>query len=158
MQQQIQEKPLYILKKKVSRSLIPKILSLLILGIIFYLGILLNLSLLELDGETETIVKMTSLIIVLLIIIIGIVLSYRHAHQPYKFYHANIVQNKKSLPYVKIANTEEKQNFIDKLFKTYHIDLTDKFSLKHIPQKTDIKNYVDQMIIYAKKNQTTPLQ
>ncbi len=70
MLQQKQEQPIYILPQKKSRALIPKILSLLGLGVVFYLGILLNLSLLNLRAGEESIVKMIGLGVVFFIFVL----------------------------------------------------------------------------------------
>src|SRR3989344_7857879 len=56
------EHPLYTLYESKSRALVPKVASLVVLSLIFYLGILLNVSLLELSAGQETTLKTGSLI------------------------------------------------------------------------------------------------
>ena len=56
------EQPLYLLHQNVGRAMIPKFLSLVILGTIFYVGILLNISLLELTAAEETTIKSGALL------------------------------------------------------------------------------------------------
>ena len=75
-QQQTQqiEQPLYTLNQNKARAIIPKIITYIFLGIIFYAGILLNLSLLNLSSGEETIVKIISSIILLSVIVLGIYL------------------------------------------------------------------------------------
>ena len=58
------EKPIYELSQVKKRALIPKIITFLILGATFYLGVLLNISLLSLSGSTETITRLVALILV----------------------------------------------------------------------------------------------
>ena len=70
--QQPIEKPAYILTQVKKRLLIPKIITFLVLGIVFYLGVLLNITLLNLSGSTETMAKLIALIVLLLIIAFGI--------------------------------------------------------------------------------------
>ena len=150
---QKQEQPIYILPQKTSRALIPKILSLLGLGVIFYLGILLNLSLLNLRAGEESVVKMIGLGVVLGIIVLGIYLGIHHAKLSFRFYNNRIMQGKKQIMYREIVNTKRTQNFIDKIFKTYSIDLGNNFQLKHISSEINIENYVQQLIQYTRQAQ-----
>jgi len=148
-----EEQPLYVLPQKKIRALLPKIISLIILGSIFYFGILLNISLLELSGADETIAKTASLIIISIIMVVGIYLSYRHAKQSYKFYHDRITQGKKKINYIEISEITPKHDLIDKIFKTSIIQLNHKFFIRHIPieLETQIQQYINQLIGYAKK-------
>ena len=157
IQQTQQERPLYILAQNKKRALIPKIVSLIGLGIIFYLGVLLNVSLLNLSASAESVVKLVSLILLLLIIFLGFYISFHRATQAYKFYHNRIFFNKKEISYLEIVNTNPKQDFFDKLFKTYTIGLGKNFYLRNIPQTIQIKNYLEKLINYAKSQsaQTT---
>ncbi|MBT6774317.1 hypothetical protein HOA91_03010 [Candidatus Woesearchaeota archaeon] len=147
------EQPIYVLPQNKKRALIPKIIIFIILGIIFYLGVLLNVSLLELSASTESIIKLITLILLLLIIVLGIYLTFHRANQPYKFYRNRIYFNKKEIYYTLIINTNPKQDFWDKLFKTYTISLSKKFFLRNIPQTIQINNYLNQLINYAKSQQ-----
>ena len=61
------EKPIYVLYQNKTRTIVPKFISFIILGVIFYVGILLNLALLALTGSEETVVKMVALVLLLLI-------------------------------------------------------------------------------------------
>ena len=81
-----QEQPIYVLAQSKKRAIIPKILTFLILGVIFYLGILLNVSLLELDARQETIFKTVPLIILIVVIVVGIFLTLKRAKKKYHFY------------------------------------------------------------------------
>ncbi|NQV91502.1 hypothetical protein HQ489_03430 [Candidatus Woesearchaeota archaeon] len=153
MLQQQQEQPIYVLSQKVSRALIPKILSLLGLGVIFYLGILLNLALLNLRAGEESIVKMIGLGVVFAIIALGIYLGIHHAKLSFRFYNNRIMQGKKQIMYLEIVNTKMKQNFLDKMFKTYSIELGKNFQLKHIPMTINVENYIQQLIQYARQSQ-----
>ncbi len=146
-----QQKPLYILQQKQSRAVIPKILSFLILGIIFYVGILLNLALLSLTASEETIVKISSLGLLLVVIIIGVILTFKRAHKPFIFYQSHIQFGKKSITYLNVMNSKPEKHFLDKIFKTYSINLGNHFHLRHIPQEIDIATYLNQLINYAKQ-------
>ncbi|MEK6969009.1 MAG: hypothetical protein AABW48_01130 [Nanoarchaeota archaeon] len=148
-----QETPLYVLPQSKSRTLFPKIVSLVILGIIFYLGILLNIYLLELGAEQETIVKLISLILFILIVVSGIIYSVYKAYQPYNFYRNRITLGKEAIYYVNITNTAPHQDPLDKLFHSYSINLSTKFFLRHIPEQIQLQSYLQQLIDYAKRTQ-----
>jgi len=147
------EQPIYVLPQNKKRAIIPKIIIFIVLGIIFYLGVLLNVSLLELSASTKSLIKLITLILLLLIIVLGIYLTFHRANQPYKFYRNKIYFNKKEIYYTLIINTNPKQDFWDKLFKTYTISLNKKFFLRNIPQTIQINNYLNQLINYAKSQQ-----
>ena len=146
-----QETPAYILSQSKARALLPKILSFFVLGVIFYLGVLLNLSLLELTPEVKDVVEIVSVGILILVIIMGIYLAIRRAREQYLFYSTKIVRNKKSVEYVFITNVVPKKNLWDKMFKTQSYPLTKDFSLKHIPDDIQLQNYLQQLVDYANR-------
>lgn len=147
--------PLYVLRQKKSRAVIPTIISLLVLSSIFYLGILLNISLLQLTAQQETILKTGTLIFLLSAIFLGGILSIKTAATPYLFYKDGIRFGKKTLLYQQIQTTALQRNFADKLFKTYSLPLDKKFQIRSIPQETDVKSYVEQMITYSRNQPPT---
>ena len=139
-----------VLQQKKSRAIIPKTLSLIILSVIFYFGILLNISLLNLTAAEETLLKTGSLFLLLGIIIVGIILAIIKAHTPYLFYKDRIMFGKKSILYREIATTAPTKNSVDKLFKTYSLLLHKLFPMRNIPEDVDIKSYVEQMMGYSR--------
>ena len=145
------EKPIYVLQQNKKRAIIPKILLLFVLGTIFYLGLLLNLRLLDLLGSEETTTKTVSLIILILIIILGVILTIVKANRSYIFYQNRIMFGKKQIFYQEISNTNLKINFIDKMFKTYSISLSKKFRLRNIPQELNLQSYLQQLVNYSKQ-------
>ncbi len=151
-QQTQPEQPIYVLLQNKKRAFIPKVVIFIVLGVIFYLGVLLNVSLLELSASTETVTKLVALILLLLVIVLGIYLTFHRAVQPYKFYRNRIYFNKKEIAYIDIINTAAKQDFWDKLFKTYNINLGHDYFIRNIPLKVQISNYLQQLINYAKTN------
>ena len=148
-----QQKPIYELPQSKKRALIPKIIILILLSVIFYVGILLNVALLELRASQETITKTVSLAFVILVIIIGIILTIYHAKTPYRFFRNYLQINKENVKYTEILNTEPKQDFLDKIFKTYSINLGSHNHLRHIPQEIKIQDYLQQLIAYNNKQQ-----
>lgn len=150
------EQPLYSVYESKKRALIPKTLTLLFLAFIFYLGVLVNISLLELAAGQETMLKTGALLVLAVLIVVGILLTFTKTQQPYLFYRNRITHGKETMYYVNITSTSPSANFLDKLFKTYSIPLGKKFSLQHIPettQKDQLSNYLQQLIEFAKKNQ-----
>jgi hypothetical protein len=143
------EKPVYILKQKMARSIVPKTISLLTLAIIFYLGLLINISLLELTGKEETLLKTGGLIVLTVVVILGIMLGWRKAARMYKFYAHKITAGKEFIMYKDIINTKMKRNVLDKMFKTYHIELGNKFILKNVGAEVDVQDYLKQLVKYA---------
>ena len=153
MENQTGEQPLYVLAQKKSRSLIPKIISYVILGAIFYVGVMLNISLLELDPDQESIVQIVSLIILLLTFILGIYLTFHKANQKYLFYKNRRVLGKKQMFYVNIQKTQIKTDIVDKIFKTYSIPLAKEFFIRNIPLSVNIQQYLQQLVTYSHNNQ-----
>lgn len=147
------EQPLYSVYESKKRALIPKMLSLFFLAFIFYLGILVNISLVELDAKQETTLKTGALLLLAALIVIGTLLTYRKTSQPYLFYRNRIAHGKENLYYLNITNTALQINFFDKIFKTYSIPLGKTFALRHIPESTQLSNYLQQLIEFSKKNQ-----
>ncbi|MBI4983067.1 hypothetical protein HZC32_00270 [Candidatus Woesearchaeota archaeon] len=130
---------------------IPKIISIVVLGIIFYLGVLLNVYLLELNAAEETIVKVSSLALLILIIMLGVYLAYHQANQPYNFYKDRIEAGRKALiHYTDITGVSKKQNILDKIFRTYNLDLGNKNFLRNLPEEIQIENYLQQLRAYSK--------
>ena len=150
------EQALYTVYGSKSRALVPKIVSLFLLAFIFYLGVLINISLLELNASQETSLKTGALLTLALLIIIGTVLTFRKTQQPYLFYRNRVAHGKETIYYLNITNTMPQANFLDRAFKTYSIPLGKSFSLRYIPettQKTQLSNYLQQLVDYARKNQ-----
>jgi len=145
------EQPQYILSQKKSRAIIPKIMVLSILGIIFYLGVLLNIALLDLTESQEITIKLTSLIILIAIIGLGIYLAIRRSKLQYLFYRDRLILGKEEISYSEILNTKIKKDFFDIFFHTYGIDLGHDFHLRHIPEEINLENYLNQLIAYTKR-------
>jgi len=153
MLNQAPEQSLYSVYESKQRALIPKAITLIFLAFIFYIGVLINISLLELGADQETALKTGALVILALLIILGLLLTAKRSRQPYLFFRNRIAQGKKSIYYASIASTAPQVNFIDQIFNTYSIPLGKTFTLRHIPENIQLSNYLQQLIEYAKKNQ-----
>ena len=166
------EQPLYILPQQKTRTIIPKLFAFLFLGIIFYFGVLLNISLLTLSLSTENTIKLISLIILSLVVILGIIFNIRKSKQKYFFYKNKITFRKKEILIPQITDIKSKQDFLDKIFKTYSLNLDRTcqepevlehtgvpkehpvFNIKNIPQQTQLRGYIQKLITYS-RSQTT---
>ena len=107
---------------------------------------------LGLDASQETNLKIGILVFLILIILLGIYLSYRHSKKKYTYYRNRIFFNKKEIKYVDINDVVRKQNLWDKVFKTYSLKLSKGFSIRHINVEIDLENYTKQMVKYSKGN------
>ncbi|MBI2669345.1 hypothetical protein HYX14_05890 [Candidatus Woesearchaeota archaeon] len=133
------------------RAALAPLLVQLILTTILYLGILLNLSLLDLRAQQETIINTSSLIALVILLIIGIIVNVQRAKKSYLFFQSQIQFGTQQLSYAAITNTAPQQNILDKILKTYSIKLAPDFSLQNIPQGIQIQPYLEQMRAYARR-------
>ncbi len=153
--QNTQGQVLYKLAQKKSRVLIPHFLSLIILSVLFYVGILINLSLLKLKGSQESTVTTVALFVIILLVFLGTLLKYTKVKRNYLFLaHKIIISKKKSVVYNNIISLTKKRGILDKIFGTYTLLLTHDAKLANIPISIDIENYVNQLVQYN-KNQAT---
>ena len=144
------EQPLYILHQSLARAVIPKIISLVFLGIIFYLGVLLNLSLLQLPFS-ENIIKVSSALFLALLICLGVILTVYQARQPYTFFADKIVSGKEVRYYQSLSSPVPSEDILDRLFHTQTIALGQNFFLRHIPNTLQIPQYLNQLSLYSQR-------
>jgi len=145
-----QEQPLSTLHQVKKRAILPQILSVLVLSFIFYLGIIINISLLELTAKEETILKVTALVLLLLINTLGFSLAFYKASLPYLFYANRIAVGRKQIGYDSIVNTSPQKRVLDRIFKTYYLQLSPQFVIKNIPEGIALEEYIKQMQEYNK--------
>ncbi len=154
-----EEQLLYQLQQSRSRAIIPQMIVTLLLSVIFYGGVLLNLSLLEVKKSTEQISQASTLIFLFLVLTLSIVLAARKAHAPYLFYRNHLVFQRKMVLFTTINNLAVKQDPLDKVFHTYSLSLYRKFSasaekapfrIRNIPQEIQLQQYVQQLVARAK--------
>ena len=129
--------------------IVPKALTLLVLGMVFYLGIILNLSLLQIEQSSYDFVHLVTIIILAFCLICGIILAGLKSKRPYLFYKDKILFGKKQILYQEIIATTIKKNFWDKWFKTYSLALSKNFTIKHIPAAINITDYVKKLVDYS---------
>lgn len=143
------QRPLYILPQVKSRAIIPKIINLLVLGAVFYLGVLLNLSLLKIDQQTNNLIQIVSAMAIIFCILLGIIIAIIKAGRNYQFYRDRIAIGKKQILYREIKSVAGKKGFWDKLFQTYRLSLDNQMIIKNIPQTVNIADYIKKLIDYS---------
>ncbi|MBI2666619.1 hypothetical protein HYX13_03335 [Candidatus Woesearchaeota archaeon] len=145
------EQPLYELPQSKARAIFPQTLVLLFLSSIFYAGILINLSLVELSEKNQQIIQAGTVIFLFIVILIGFFYAVKKASAKYYFYHSQLVFQKKNIFYTAIlpASIIVKQDPLDKLFKTYTLQFNN-FRIRSIPQSIQIQNYLQQLVSSAR--------
>ncbi|MFH1682877.1 MAG: hypothetical protein ABIA37_03700 [Candidatus Woesearchaeota archaeon] len=150
IQKKMVDQLLYTLPQEKKRILLPKIASFLLLGLVFYLGVLLNLYLLNLQSATAALVKIISIVIICIIILIGVMMDIKKAKQNYLFYSNKIIFGKGQILLSQITEIRPERSYLDKLFKAYSISLNSSFVLKNIPQEIQLQDYIQKLVNYAK--------
>ncbi len=144
---------LYTLKPNKKRAIIPRTIILFLLCVLFYLGIQLNLYLLEL--EIADYIAILIMLTLFLLFALESLLNYsKIARITYYFFDDKItLQDKesKSLFYYNINNITIKRNLIDRLFNTATIVLAPGFSIKFINHYSQLHNWINQLVERAKK-------
>lgn len=128
-------------------------ITLAILGCIFYLGVILNLSLLQIDPGYSTLAKLITAAVIIFFLVLGTVIASSRSKKSYLFYRDRIIFGKKQVFYQEINSIDQHYSFWDSLFKTYFLTLVTSpsatFVLKHIPRTINIITYIKQMINYS---------
>ena len=146
------EQPLYVLHQHKARALIPKFFTLVILSAIFYLGILLNISLLNLDAAQETSIQSGSLIFLVAIIVFSMIVALHRSGIPTLFYRNRLVYNDKIILLTEINNTTPRQDLLDKIFKTQTFNFGKNFILRNVPAELQIEQYLQQLKAYSQRS------
>jgi len=142
------DQPLYVLRQSFARAVLPKAISLVVLGVIFYLGVLLNVTLLELSDENQFIINISTLIFLALLVIIGTIVAVQKAREPCFFYSSFLTLQKQNIPYQNITAAFPKKDVLDKLFHTYALPLGNNLFLRHLPDNIDLQSYLQQLKAY----------
>lgn len=145
--------PTYVLPQVRTRVIIPKTITLLVLGGIFYLGVILNLSLLQVSQQTSALARSITAAVIVLFLVLGLLIASSRSKKKYLFYRDRIVFGEKQVFYREINSLSRHYSFWDSPFKTYSLSLTislnHKFVLKHISRTIDITDYIQKMITYS---------
>jgi len=120
---------------------------------LFYLGIQLNLYLLEVPISTFTAVLIISALFILFVF--ESIMTYSKADRLTYYFHDDklTVQNKelRSIDYLDVQNTSIKQNLVDKVFNTGTIILAPDFSIKFINNSSQLYNWINQLVARSRQ-------
>lgn len=144
--------PQYIIKPSKSRMVIPKLLITLVLAIVFYAGILINVSLLGINVPEG--VNILILAVLLLLVIIQGLMTYVQASKAmYAIYRNRLQIEGTKAQYVlfnAVQDVKQEKNFFDKLFKTATIHITPNLTLRGVPHGDQTFAYIQQMVTYGR--------
>ena len=140
-----EEQALYTTTPSPKSVLVPKFFQMILLCLLFYLGIVINLNLLRVDDETAFLVKIITIVLLVLLAIIQMIL-YATKLEKYVFYQDRIVKGKDVAYYRDMATISVKKGFLDKLFNTGTIVVSQGFELKHLSNYMQVYNYLLQLI------------
>ena len=96
------QSPLYQISLSKKRILIPKMFTLIFLSSLFYLGIRINITLLQLDPKTKQLANIAGIVIVIFLFILGIILNYFKAKQGIKFFSDHLKLGHQKINYLSL--------------------------------------------------------
>ncbi len=146
------ENPPYILEQRRIRAIVPRIVEFTCLGILFYVGVIANLLLLSFEESTNDLIKLISLIILLTLTAAGIGINVHRSSQKYLFYANRLEFGTTGIFLKDVADIKQKENFWDKTFHTYSLELTPYFVLRYLPVEKNITNYLNQLVAYNRRS------
>lgn len=144
------EDPVYKVQIVRARFLVPKLIILLILGTIFYGGVLLNVALLDLNASDETMVKVVALAFVGGVVVLGVLLALRKVEKEYVFYRTWMEIGSEKVLYNSISSIETTTNVWDKLFHTSQIKIPGHV-LRHVAADLNLHDYLQKLVDYAQR-------
>jgi len=151
----IDEKLQFSTKPNSVRILLPKTLLMLFLGILLYIGIQLNISLLGISVNP----LFNYMIIGIIIAAVGVHFFFNKrkiSAATYNFYTDRIVRTGRDeayISYVQASSTSKEQNIFDRLFNTATISIEPDFRIEHINNAQRVLDYIQKMTAYY-RNQT----
>jgi len=141
---------LYVLKPDFHREFYPQVILMIVLAILFFFGILLNITLMSWHLSIGAYLGI--IIVILIVMIINTILVYKKAlGKKYEFFKDRIVSGKKEIYLVDVEVIEMKRTFIDNMFQTGSIVLSSKFKVANITKYNQIHLYIQQLVQYARK-------
>lgn len=133
----------YQISSNSARIIVPKLLQLLGLGALFYIGVWLNLFLLKV--EAVVLISIISISIILVLVIIQAVLSLKKTKKTYLFFNDRVQTDQQFIHYANIQNMEIKQTFADKVFKTATLMISPGFKMRYISNYKQIYDYIRKL-------------
>ena len=147
----IMELPQYSVKPKKARAIVPELLKLLLLSSIFYVGIFLNLSLLEVSLS----LSLNLLIILAVVVMIALqsLLSYVSLSKTsYDFYLDRLEitgKRPRTVHYYDVQQPSIKKGFFDRTYKTGTVVIGPKLKLSNVEKPEEVLNYLQDMMAYS---------
>ena len=144
--------PKFKVSPKPERFLVDKILVLIILGALLYIGIYVNYYLL--NQMIPTVLNWIFIIIILIILIIDALLCYMsYGHYNYEFHDNRMLINDghiSEIKYVDVKQLSYASNILDRLMKTGSISLTTndgkKIKLKYLYNSNQLYFWLQKVI------------
>ncbi len=150
------EVPQYTLRPDTNAMVAPWILKLLLLAAVFYVGIYINVKLLW-DRSIPAAINIFIFVFLAVLVATQVVLyRVRFGKYKYKFFTNRIeFEGKKSQTFLfnDFSEAKLKQGLFDKMFNTGDIILSKSFSIDHVPNVVQIKNYLEQLVNYYRAMQ-----
>ncbi|MBW2966606.1 hypothetical protein KY342_05885 [Candidatus Woesearchaeota archaeon] len=146
------EQPQYSLSQDLARTLIPKLLQLIGLGVVFYFAIWLNLYLLNAKDSTKNYTLIITIIILFIAVIIELILIIiKISKNKYLFYQHKLEFKDQSIPFVNVTNVYLQKNLLDKIFNTGTIILYPNFKIEKISNVNQVFYYVQKLVQITKQ-------
>ncbi|HME87011.1 MAG TPA: PH domain-containing protein [Candidatus Nanoarchaeia archaeon] len=144
--------PEYVIKPKISRIIISQTLLTAILAFVFYAGIFLNVTLLDISVPAN--IKWLIVAVLGVLVILQTLLSYVQSSRLQYLIFKNRVQvlggKNEYIMFNAIQDIQVNQNLVDKLFNTGTITLLPNVQLKAVANFDQTNSYLRQLIQYAR--------
>lgn len=149
------ELPQYSARPRKARALVPELIKLASLGLVFYVGISINLSLLQITVSLS--INIIMLLAIFTMVALQLLLTYLNLSKTaYEFYLDRIdVKGKKprSLHYYDVHDMKITKGFLDKIYNTGTVMINPKFKLSNVEKPEELLNYLRGMVAYGQGGQ-----
>lgn len=147
------ETPQYTLYINKTPILVQHFFQLLILSIFFYFGAVINMSLLNM--KISLTIKLSIIFFLSFLTLLQMLITYSKTKKyRYNFYDNRIEfigKKVESLPYSDIEYIKVKRNIFDIIAGTGTIVLSKKFKIRYVNDYTNIQQYIENWVRYAKQ-------
>ncbi len=142
------ELPDYVIKPNVTKVIVSQIIVTTVLAALFYLGIFINVSLLNI--EIPGTINILIISVIALLVFIQALLSYLQTSKTtYSIYKDRLQIDEKYMMFSSIQEMKEKRNFIDRFFDTGTL-IIGKTKVTAIPNFAQTIIYLKQMVQYSR--------
>jgi len=145
--------PLYSVQPDMLRASVPRIVLIVTLGALFYLGISLNF--MFLNRDFETIYILLTIVVILVLAVFGVleVLSLAKT-RVYEFYEDRIIikdTGQKVVMLRQIENVKMEKSVFDNLFSTFTLKLRPVSKIENVPASDQLYLYVTKLVARARQ-------